>query len=111
MTRNVRLPTVAIFGMLFVTATYGQPVARQLPTPIVESLCAKFKVDPAFVRGGELIRIDCPYVEKLARFDVPTLVENYRQILGSAVTLEGLRTSRSLPPDLACGSFTDMSPV
>jgi hypothetical protein len=97
---NVRLSGLVIFGVLFVTTSYGQPVARQLPAPIVESLCAKYKGAPAFVRGGELIRIDCAYVTKLARIDVPTLVENYRQIIGSAATLDGLRTSSALPPDL-----------
>src|ERR1700693_6329394 len=81
MRKSVRLPGLLTFGMLSVTATYGQPVARQLPTPIVESLCAKYKGAPAFFRGGEVIRIDRPYVEKLARIDVPTLVENYRQII------------------------------
>ena len=107
MSTNVRLPGIVIFGVLFATTTYGQPVVRQLPAPIVESLCAKYKGVPAFVRGGEVIRIDCAYVTTLARIDAPTLAENYRQIIGSAVTLDGLRTSSALPPDQTCGSFSE----
>ncbi len=82
-----------IFAVLFVTTTYGQPVARQLPAPIVESLCVKYKGVPAFIRGGAVIRIDCAYVATLARIDAPTLVENYRQIFADAAgQLTGVAT-------------------
>jgi hypothetical protein len=101
--------TLLLFALGYVCTApvRAESGAKQLPIDIVQRVCDKYAGKPAFVRKGEVMNIDCPYVDRLGKISEKTLVQVYREILLAAETIEGLRLSRKLPTDLFCGKFDE----
>lgn len=83
------------------------PPPAPLPRAVIDALCSRYDGKPAFERNGDVTKLSCAMVERLAQVGGTKVIPVYRAILGAARTLEGLRTV-TLPRDLECGTFADV---
>lgn len=110
--------STASFFLMFVLLNFpislcsAQQFTTHLSDSTIDSLCAKYKNKPGFVKKGREVKLTCNFIARGAKQEEESILLLYRYILSSAQTISGLHDAYKagvLPQDLSCGEFKEQS--